>query len=262
MELEVCDIRGGYGARLVIDGVSFRVRSGSVVTLLGPNGSGKSTLLKMLGRILKPRSGGVLLDGKDVFSLDSAALARKMAILPQLHQAPDEITVEELVTLGRYPHRGWNFVMSARDREVVENVLAMARLQDFRDRPMNSLSGGERQRAWIAMTLAQEPELLLLDEPTTFLDINCQYEIIEIIRKLNRESGLTVVMVLHDLNLAAACSDQLVLLKDRRVHCGGAPAEVLTPEVLREVFRIETRIMMLEDGTPFCITTGSTGGAK
>ena len=262
MELEVRDLRGGYGDNLVIDGVSFRVRSGSVVTLLGPNGSGKSTLLKMLGRILKPKGGAVLLDGKDIFSLDSAALARKMAILPQLHQAPAEVTVEELVTLGRYPHRGWNFVLAPHDREVVGNALAMTRMEDFRNRPMSSLSGGERQRAWIAMTLAQEPEVLLLDEPTTFLDINCQFEIIEIIRKLNREAGLTVVMVLHDLNLAAAASDQLIMLKDHRVRCSGPPVEVLTPEMLREVFRIEARVMMLEEGIPCCITTGSVGGAK
>ncbi len=262
MELEVREIKGGYGADLVIDGVSFTVRSGSVVTLLGPNGSGKSTLLKMLGRILKPRSGAVLLDGKEVFSLDSAALARKMAVLPQLHQAPGEITVEELVTLGRYPHRGWNFVMSSTDREAVERSLAMTRMTQFRDRPMNSLSGGERQRAWIAMTLAQEPELLLLDEPTTFLDISCQFEIVEIIRKLNRGSGLTVIMVLHDLNLAAACSDTLIMLKDRKIHCTGTPAEVLTPEILREVFQIEARIVMLEEGYPCCITTGSARGEK
>ena len=262
MELEACEVKGGYGARLVIDGVSFHVRSGSVVTLLGPNGSGKSTLLKMLGRILKPRSGSVLLDGKELSSLDSAALARKMAILPQLHQAPGEITVEELVTLGRYPHRGWNFVMSPGDREAVDRALAMTRMTDFRGRPMNSLSGGERQRAWIAMTLAQGPELLLLDEPTTFLDISCQFEIVEIIRKLNRESGLTVIMVLHDLNLAAACSDTLIMLKDRRIRCTGTPAEVLTPEILREVFQIETRVMMLEEGYPCCITTGSARGEK
>ena len=262
MELEVCDIRGGYGAKLVIDGVSFQVRTGSVTTLLGPNGSGKSTLLKMLGRILKPRSGAVLLDGKELLSLDSAALARKMAVLPQLHQAPGEITVEELVTLGRYPHRGWDFVISSHDREVVARSLAMTRMTGFRDRPMDSLSGGERQRAWIAMTLAQEPELLLLDEPTTFLDISCQFEIIEIIRELNRKSGLTVVMVLHDLNLAAASSDQLIMLKDHRIRCCGTPAQVLTPELLREVFQIETRVMMLEGGIPCCITTGSARGAK
>jgi len=262
MELEVREIKGGYGADLVIDGVSFTVRSGSVVTLLGPNGSGKSTLLKMLGRILKPRGGSVLLDGKELFSLDSAGLARKMAVLPQLHQAPGEITVEELVTLGRYPHRGWNFVMSSTDREAVERSLAMTRMTQFRDRPMNSLSGGERQRAWIAMTLAQEPELLLLDEPTTFLDISCQFEIVEIIRKLNRGSGLTVIMVLHDLNLAAACSDTLIMLKDRKIRCTGTPAEVLTPEILREVFQIEARIVMLEEGYPCCITTGSARGEK
>ena len=257
MEIEVCDLKGGYGADLIIDGVSFRVDPGSVVTLLGPNGSGKSTLLKMLGRILKPRGGAVLLDGKDLFSLDSAELARKMAILPQLHQAPAEITVEELVSLGRYPHRGWNFVASLHDREAVENALAMTRMEDLRDRPVSSLSGGECQRAWIALTLAQEPEVLLLDEPTTFLDICCQFEIIDVVRSLNRERSTTVVMALHDLNLAASCSDRMILLKDRRIRRAGKPIEVMTPEILREVFEIETEVSVMACGVPFCAVLGS-----
>lgn len=257
MEVEVRDLKGGYGAELVIDGVSFRIDSGSVVTLLGPNGSGKSTLLKMLGRILKPRGGVVLLDGKDVFSLDPALLARRMAILPQLQQTPAEVTVEELVSLGRYPHRGWNFVASPRDREAVENALAMTRMADLRDRLVSSLSGGERQRAWIALTLAQEPEVLLLDEPTAFLDICCQFEIIDVVRTLNRERGTTVVMALHDLNLAASCSDRMILLKDRRIRCAGKPVEVMTSEILREVFEIETEVSMTARGVPFCAVLGS-----
>lgn len=257
MKLEVCDLCGGYGKSLILDGVRFTVRSGSIVTLLGPNGCGKSTLLKLIGRILKPQSGGVMLEGKEIRKFQTEELARRMSILPQLHHAAGELSVEELVALGRYPHRQWNVAGTAHDREMVGRALRMTRMEELRGRSVGSLSGGERQRAWIAMTLAQEPELLLLDEPTTFLDLCCQFEIIEMVRNLNREFGTTVVMVLHDLNLAASCSDEMVMLKDRKIFCAGTPTEVMTPAILREVFEIETRITSNEAGTPYCIVTGS-----
>ena len=158
MKLEVQELRAGYGAKLVLDGVGLTVPEGSIVTLLGPNGCGKSTLLKVIGRLLKPKSGNVLLDGKAVHACDTAALARRMAILPQLHHASGEITVNELVGFGRFPHRTGLGVMNAHDREVVAEVLRMTRLTELRNRRIATLSGGERQRAWIAMTLAQQPE--------------------------------------------------------------------------------------------------------
>ena len=260
MKLEIKALSGGYGAKLVLDGIDFEIPSGKVVTLLGANGCGKSTLLKMIGRILTPRSGSILLDGKAVRQYDTAALARRMAILPQLHSVPGDLTVGELVSFGRFPHRRGLPGLSPHDREMVDDALDMTRLTGFRDRPLNTLSGGERQRAWIAMTLAQEPELLLLDEPTTFLDVCCQFEIAELIRKLNLDRGITVLMILHDLNLAAGCSDRLIMLKDRRIYCSGTPKEVLTSDNLRAVFGIESKIIQMESGVPCCIATGSARG--
>lgn len=258
MKLEVQALRAGYGAKIVLEDVSFSVPSGSITTLLGPNGCGKSTLLKVVGRTLKPFAGTVLLDGHPVGRYKTGELAKVLAILPQLHHASGEFSVEELVAFGRYPHRGFNPVLSARDREAIDRALAMTRMTEFRRRRIGTLSGGERQRAWIAMTLAQEPKMLLLDEPTTFLDICCQFEIIEMVRLLNRECGITVVMVLHDLNLAARCSDRLVLLKDRGIRYSGAPAEIMEPGVLRDVFEIEPEINIARDGTFYCLPVGST----
>ena len=257
MKLEVKELCGGYGAKLVLDGIGFEVEPGSVVSLLGANGCGKSTLLKMIGRILSPKSGSILLDGKAIRQFDTAELARKMAILPQLHHAPGDLTVAELVSCGRFPHKKGMPGLSQHDREMIEDALKMTRMDSMRDRPLGTLSGGERQRAWIAMTLAQEPELLLLDEPTTFLDICCQFEIAELIRTLNRERGITVLMILHDLNLAAGCSDRLIMLKDRRIYCSGTPADVLTRENLRAVFGIESKIIQTEEGIPYCLAVGS-----
>jgi len=260
MKLEVKGLRGGYGGKPVLDGIDLAVEPGTVATLLGPNGCGKSTLLKMIGRILMPESGSILLDGKAVGQYDTAELARKMAILPQLHHAPGDLTVEELTAFGRFPHKKGRPGLNAHDREMIGDALRRTRMDHLRHRPVGTLSGGERQRAWIAMTLAQEPEILLLDEPTTFLDVCCQFEIAELICGLNRERGITVLMILHDLNLAARCSDQLVLLKDKRVFRAGAPPEVLTVPNLREAFGIEAKIIPNETGVPYCIAVGSVRG--
>lgn len=257
MKLEVTSLSAGYGGKLVLDGVELTVPEGRIVTLVGANGSGKSTLLKAIGRLLKPKGGSILLDGREVRDYDTAELARRMAILPQLHHAAGEITVRELVGFGRYPHRTGLGGLNARDREVIAESLRLTRLEAFGDRRVGTLSGGERQRAWIAMTLAQEPKLLLLDEPTTFLDIRCQFDVIELVRDLNRRFGITVLMVLHDLNLAARCSDLLVTLKDRRIRNVGTPLEIMTPEILRDIFEIESSIHTGADGIPCCIPTGS-----
>ena len=257
MKLEVTSLSAGYGCKLVLDGVELTVPDGRVVTLVGANGSGKSTLLKAVGRLLKPKGGSILLDGREIRDYDTAELARRMAILPQLHHAAGEITVRELVGFGRFPHRTGLGGLNAHDREVIEESLHLTRLEAFGDRRVGTLSGGERQRAWIAMTLAQEPKLLLLDEPTTFLDIRCQFDVIELIGDLNRRLGITVLMVLHDLNLAARCSDLLVTLKERRIRNVGTPLEIKTPETLRDIFEIESSILTGADGIPCCIPTGS-----
>jgi iron complex transport system ATP-binding protein len=258
MKLEIQGVCAGYGGKTVLEDIRFTVPSGSITTLLGPNGCGKSTLLKVIGRTLKPFAGSVLLDGEPIGRRSTGELARVLAILPQLHHASGELSVEELTAFGRYPHRGFNPVLSPHDRATIDNALDMTRMTELRRRRISTLSGGERQRAWIAMTLAQEPKILLLDEPTTFLDICCQFEIIEMVRELNRKFGITVIMVLHDLNLAARCSNQLVLLKDRKVRYSGAPAEVMTAAVLRDVFEIEPEINTAADGTVYCLPVGST----
>ena len=259
MNVEVRNLRAGYGAKLVLDGVDAEIPEHGVVTLLGPNGSGKSTLLKTIGRILTPRSGEILLSGRSLSAWKTGELARRMAILPQLHHTSGELTVEELVAFGRFPHRGLHPLLGARDREMIERALSMTRMTEFRRRSMNTLSGGERQRAWIAMTLAQEPELLLLDEPTTFLDIRCQFEIIELIRELNRNAEITVLMILHDLNSALRCSDRLIMLRDRKVRYAGTPEELMKPEILREIFEIEAEFFRGKDGRLGCLPVAPAG---
>lgn len=262
MKLDTQAIRAGYGSKLVLDGVEFSVKDGSIVTLLGANGCGKSTLLKVIGRILQPHSGEVLLDGKSIRDYKTGDLAKKMAILPQLHHASSGLTVEGLVAFGRFPHRKMRVGNSEHDREVITRAIRMTRLETLRKRKISTLSGGERQRAWIAMTLAQEPKLLLLDEPTTFLDVCCQLEILEMVKMLNKTYGITLIMVLHDLNLAARCSDQLIMMKDHKVRYAGTPQEVMTSEILRDIFEIESKITIDENGVPHCIATGSLRSEK
>ncbi len=258
MKLEVQSVRAGYGKKLVLDGIDFTVPDGSITTLLGPNGCGKSTLLKVIGRIIKPDSGTVLLNDKPLKEYRTGELAKVMAILPQLQQVSSELTVEELVAFGRFPHRKIRLMSSEYDRKVIDEALRMTRMEPLRKRRVSTLSGGERQRAWVGMTLAQEPKVLLLDEPTTFLDICCQFEIIEMVRTLNRKYGMTVVMVLHDLNLAARYSDRLILMKDRKIRYSGLPQEIMTAEILRDIFEIEPEINLGKDGMPYCLPIGST----
>ena len=257
MRLELQELAAGYGKKIILDGVSLEAPEGKILTLLGPNGCGKSTLLKTIGRLLRPRGGAVLLDGKSIHQLDTAKLARDLAILPQLHHAPADLSVRQLVSCGRFPHRKGFGPPGKHDTKVVDHVLEQTRLTGLAHRPLATLSGGERQRAWIAMTLAQEPNLLLLDEPTTFLDICCQFEIIELVRELNRELGITVVMVLHDLNLAARCSHLLAAIRDGKLRYAGSAEEILRPEILREIFEIEAKVVTGADGLPYCIPVGS-----
>lgn len=257
MKVDIHSLHGGYGGRLVLDGIDFSVKDASIITLLGPNGSGKSTLLKIIGRIMKPKSGMVALDGKAIATYGTLELAKRMAILPQIHNVSGDLTVEELVCFGRFPHRKMSASALEHDRKVVDEALEMTRMTPFRKRQLQTLSGGERQRAWIAMTLTQEPELLLLDEPTTFLDICCQFEIIEMVKQLNRNRNTTVIMVLHDLNLAASCSDEMIMLKDQKICFIGSPKTVMTPEILREIFEIESKIILTDDGTPYCLASAS-----
>jgi iron complex transport system ATP-binding protein len=231
-----------YGARAVIDGLDLDIPHGAMTAILGPNGCGKSTLLGAMARLVAPASGRVLLAGEDIRARDTRALARELAILPQAPLAPDGITVADLVKRGRTPWRGFLAPWCDADADACAEALDAMRLADLADRPLNELSGGQRQRAWIALVLAQATPVLLLDEPTTFLDLVHQLEVLTLLRDSNRGTGLTVVTVLHDLNLAARFFDRLVLLGPAGLVATGAPADVLTDQNLRTAFGLAAMI--------------------
>ncbi len=253
MKLRADHVDAGYERRLVLKGLDLDIGRGEAVALVGPNGSGKSTILRTLARVLRPRSGAVLLDGKAISSLSTRDVARELALLPQGPVLANDMSVEELVWMGRSPHQGLLGLPTSQDREAVEAAIDETGLAPLRHRGVASLSGGERQRAWIAMALAQQPQVLLLDEPTTFLDLSHQLEVLDLVRYLNRERGITVVMVLHDLNQAARYARRIVVVDGGRVHCQGTPAEVLTPETLRTVFGVDGMVMPGPDGVELVI---------
>ncbi|WP_335979233.1 ABC transporter ATP-binding protein [Streptomyces sp. CA2R106] len=233
----------GYDGRTVLQGVDLDIEAGTVTTLVGANGCGKSTLLKAFGRLLAPRAGTILLDGEPLRTYRSRAVARRLAILPQSPVAPAGTCVRDLVMRGRNPHQSWARPWTPADDAVVTRVLADTGLAEVADRAVTELSGGQRQRAWIALVLAQEAPTLLLDEPTTYLDLAHQLEVLRLVRRTNRVSGTTVVMVLHDLGLAARYSDRLVALGEGGVLADGKPAEVLRPELLRRAFGLRARVV-------------------
>lgn len=247
-------LRVSYGERAVLDELTLAVTPGSVTALVGPNGSGKSTLLKALARLLSPGAGAVTLDGKLLSRMPTAEVARRLAILPQGPVAPEGLTVRELVEQGRFPHVGALRMLRAQDHAAIAAALERTGMAAFAQRPLDALSGGERQRAWIALALAQETPILLLDEPTTFLDIGHQLEVLELVRQLNQAQAMTVVMVLHDLNQAARYSDRMVVLQQGRVVADGLPVAVLTPALLERVFGVRANIVTDPvSGTPVCL---------
>lgn len=232
----------------VIGDLSLDVLDGAITSIIGPNGCGKSTLLRSLARLMQPRGGVVVLDGQAIHSQPTKDVAKRLCLLPQQPDAPEAITVEDLVHRGRYPHQSLLQPPSEKDREAVERALELAGVADLRKRPVDELSGGQRQRAWIAMALAQETPLLLLDEPTTYLDIAHQQEVLHLVRRLNCEEGRTVVLVLHDINNAAQVSDRVVAMNDGQIVAEGAPGQVLTPELLERVFGIACDVVFHPDG--------------
>lgn len=239
----------------VIDDLSASLPPRQITAIIGANGSGKSTLLKSLAGQLRPASGRVILDGRDASSLSPRDIAQQLGILFQEHAAPGDLTVESLVEFGRYAHRRPFEPTSNEDRAAVENALRVTRLEQERHRPIRQLSGGQRQLAWIAMAIAQEPQYLLLDEPTTFLDLAHQFDVMDVIRRLNREEGRTVVLVVHDLNLVARYADHVVALRSGRIVAAGTPREVLTPATIRTVFGVDARIVP-DNSSFFCVPLG------
>ncbi|MFJ4666846.1 ABC transporter ATP-binding protein [Kitasatospora purpeofusca] len=241
--LEARDLTLAYEARTVAEGLDLRIPDGRVTVIVGPNACGKSTLLRALGRLLKPVRGAVLLDGEELARVPTKRIARRIGLLPQSPSAPEGIAVADLVSRGRQPHQSWWQQWSAQDEAAVAEALERTSTAELAERGVDELSGGQRQRVWIAMALAQGTDILLLDEPTTFLDIAHQVEVLDLVRRLNVERGRTVVAVLHDLNQAARYADHLVAMKDGRIVAQGPPAEVVTAELVREVFGLESVVV-------------------
>jgi iron complex transport system ATP-binding protein len=251
-----------YGPTPVVKAVTMQPPTGQISALLGRNGSGKSTLLRGFARLMAPASGAALLDGQAIHQLPTRDVARQLGLLPQGPEAPAGMSVRELVSLGRHPHRGRFGMGTPEDGPAVAEALALTGLDSLADRAVETLSGGQRQRAWIALTLAQRTDVLLLDEPTTFLDPAHQIEVMQLVSRLQAERGLTVLMVLHDLNLAARYADHLVLLADGEVLTRGTPAEVLTPAWLRAAYGVEADVLTdTRSGRPVVLPWGLTADA-
>ncbi len=253
--IKTANLSVAYDQVPVVNQMDIAIAAGKITTIIGPNGCGKSTLLKAVGRILRPMGGSVYLNGKDIRLLPTKEIAKKMAILPQTPVAPDGLTVGELVAYGRYPHQRGMGKLTPDDRDVIRWALDVTKLAPLENRAVDTLSGGQRQKVWIAMALAQQTDLILLDEPTTYLDLAHQLEVLELLQALNREQNRTIIMVLHEINLAARFADHLVAIRQGEVVCCGRPCEVVTPEVLRKVFHIEATVCMEEKtGRPVCLS--------
>lgn len=255
--LQARDLTLAYDRRTVVQDLSVALPAGKVTIIVGANACGKSTLLRGLARLLRPAGGSVLLDGKDIHAQSTRDVAKVLGLLPQTPVAPDGLTVAELVGRGRYPHQGWFRQWTARDEDAVNTAMAATDTLELAGRDVDELSGGQRQRAWIAMALAQETDILLLDEPTTFLDVTHQIEVLDLVTDLNRRRGTTVAIVLHDLNLAARYADHLIAMKAGAVAAQGAPSDVVTGPLVAEVFGLESHVMPDPvSGTPMVIPVG------
>jgi len=253
-KLEAKNLTLAYDGAPVVSGLNMEIPSGRITALVGGNGCGKSTLLRSLARLMKPRGGDILLDGTSIATMSTKEVARRLGILPQGPVAPEGLTVRDLVAQGRYPHQSWYSQWSAEDEREVEEALQATSTAELADRPLDSLSGGQRQRAWFAMALAQGTEILLLDEPTTYLDMAHQFDVLDLLWELNRSEGRTIVMVLHDLNQACRYAHHLVAIKNGAIWAQGAPDKVMTRDMVRAVFGMESRIVPDPvTGTPMCV---------
>lgn len=240
--LEVQNLKIGYGKELVLDGISFNIEKGKFVSIIGPNGSGKSTLLKTLNHLYIPWEGEILIDGNDINRLKKKELAKEIALVPQETNIDYEFTVEDVVLMGRHPHKGRFQKEDENDYKIINEALKMTNTLHLRDRVITEISGGERQRVIIAKALAQKPSIILLDEPTSHLDINHQIEILNLLKKLNKENGTTIILVIHDINLGVRYSDEIIMLNERKVLGIGSPEEVITKENIELAYNIKVVI--------------------
>ena len=243
-----------YGAAPVLQNLTVSIPTGEITAIVGANASGKSTLLRALSRLLKPAGGCVYLDGSDIHGQSTRSVAVRLGLLPQSPRAPEGVAVNDLVRRGRYPHQRLFDQWSKTDEQAVARALELTGLSEFGDRPLDELSGGQRQRAWIAMVLAQNTPVMLLDEPTTYLDIAHQVEMLDLLSRLNRSENRTVVMVLHDLNQACRYASHLIALANGRIEAVGRPAEVVTAEMIERVFGLQVSVISCPvSGTPLCV---------
>ncbi|MET7998095.1 ABC transporter ATP-binding protein [Amycolatopsis sp. NPDC005232] len=263
MRLQTQSVDLAYADRTIAENLSLQIPDGQVSVLIGPNGCGKSTAMRALARLLPPKSGQVVLDGKSIHQMPTKEVARKLAILPQVLTAPEGISIEDLVWFGRHPHRTSLKVPTEKDREAVEWALAVTRVADIRDAHVDQLSGGQRQRVWIAVCLAQETEILLLDEPTTYLDVAYQLEVLDLLADLNHDHGTTVAMVLHDFNMAAEYADHVFVMRDGTLITEGPPRDVFTQSLIQDVFGVESHVMDHPvSGKPMCIPVRSERASR
>ena len=244
-----------YNKNIIINNLEIVIPERKITSIIGPNGCGKSTLLKAVGRILKPERGSVYLDGIDIYTLNTKEVAKKMSILPQSPKAPSGITVGELVSYGRFPHQHGLKKLTVEDKKIIQWAMDITKLSEYEVTLVDNLSGGQRQRVWIAMALAQQTDIILLDEPTTYLDLAYQLEILELLYRLNKEQGCTIAMVLHDLNLASRFSDYIIAMRSGKIIEYGTPDEVICEDVLKKTFNINADI--IKDSTskkPICVS--------
>ena len=244
-----------YNKKIIINNLEIVIPERKITSIIGPNGCGKSTLLKAIGRILKPERGSVYLDGIDIYTLNTKEVAKKMSILPQSPKAPSGITVGELVSYGRFPPQHGLKKLTVEDKKIIQWAMDITKLSEYEVTLVDNLSGGQRQRVWIAMALAQQTDIILLDEPTTYLDLAYQLEILELLYRLNKEQGCTIAMVLHDLNLASRFSDYIIAMRSGKIIEYGTPDEVICEDVLKKTFNINADI--IKDSTskkPICIS--------
>jgi iron complex transport system ATP-binding protein len=245
----------GYGSVEIVKDLNLSIPKGKITTIIGANGCGKSTILKTIARILQPKAGAIYINGKDIQTESSKEIAKVMAVLPQSPVAPKGLTVEELVAYGRFPHQSGFGKITKQDREIINWAIEVVGMKEYQERPIESLSGGQRQRVWIAMALAQETEILLLDEPTTYLDLAHQLEVLKLLEELNKKQGRTIVMVIHELNNAARFADYMVGVKAGKIVCSGKPEEVMSKSNLKEIFNIDAEVVRdPRNNKPVCIT--------